>query len=309
MYLEIVKRLEIIKNAVAIEEDELIEMQLKKLKLFDLDEEVLQIIELIKTKHFETVPQRINQYRQDRVGVVLYEDEAVQALKYELKILENTLYVLTNEKNEYERQLNEFNAEYILRLGELIENILQLRYKHYANIVDEFPEFKDEAEEAENVYQDFKYSSKKQLDDLPNPLTDAEKKELKRLYRKASRLSHPDVVSDEFKSRGEITFKLLNEAYRKQNILRVKEILLYLENGQDFGIASDTVNDKEVLRSKIELLREHLQQIEIEISLIKEDDAFQSLQKIEDKEGYFINLEQQLTQELDSLEQNQETQS
>lgn len=305
MYLEIVKRLEIIKNAVAIEEDELIEMQLEKLKAFDLDQEVQQIIALIKSKHFETVPQRIDQYKQDRGGMINYETEAIQALKYELKILENTLYVLTNEKNEYERQLHEFNAEYILRLGDLIEEILSLRYRHYADMVDEYPEFKDEADKAENVYQNFKYSSKQQLDDLPNPLTDEEKKLLKVLYRKASRLSHPDVVSDEFKEQGEVAFKILNEAYRQQNITRVKEILLYLETEQNFGIASDTVNDKEILRNKIDLLREHLQQIETDIKLIKEDDTFQSLQDIGDWETYFVELEQQLTQELSSLQQNQ----
>ena len=98
MYLEIVKRLEIIKNAVAIEEDELIEMQLNKLKSFELNEDVQKIVDLLESKRFENIPQLINQYKQDRSGVIIYEDEAVQALKYELKVLENTLSVLTNEK-------------------------------------------------------------------------------------------------------------------------------------------------------------------------------------------------------------------
>ncbi|NOQ35407.1 MAG: hypothetical protein GQ569_05865 [Methylococcaceae bacterium] len=304
MYLEIVKRLEIIKNAVAIEEDELIEMQLNKLKSFELSEDVQKIVDLLESKRFENVPQLIDQYKQDRSGVIIYEDEAVQALKYELKVLENTLSVLTNEKNEYERQLHEFNAEYILHLGKIIEQILCLRYRHYADIVDEYPEFSSEAEEAEQAYESFKENSEQQLQDLPNTLNTEEKKELKDLYRKASRLSHPDVVNDEFKQQGEEVFKALNEAYRQQNLTRVKEILLHLETGQSFGIASDTVNDKEVLRKRIDLLREHLEQIEIDISSIKEDGTFKTLQNIPDWNDYFADLKQKLTQELSQLQQN-----
>lgn len=304
MYLEIIKRLEIIKSAVAIEEDELIAMQLKKLKAFELDKDALQIIKLIESKHFETVPQLIEQYRNNHSGVVIYEDEAIQALKYELKVLENTLNLLTNEKNEYERQLHEFNAEYILRLGSLIEQILYLRFHHYANIVKEHPELEKEAEKAEQMYESFKQNSAQQLQDLPTPLSETEKKELKVLYRKASRLSHPDVVNDEFKREGEDTFKALNEAYRQQNLTRVKEILLQLETGRRFGLASDTVNDKEILRKKIDLLREHLQQIEIEINVIKQDETFKNLQKIQNWDNYFADLEQQLAQELSLLQQN-----
>lgn len=304
MYLEIIKRLEIIKSAVAIEEEELIEMQLEKLKGFELDDRVLEIVTLIESRRFETVPGLIEQYKQDQSGLAVYEDEAVQGLKYELKILENTLNGLTNEKNEYERLLHEFNAEYILRLGALIEKILCLRYRHYAEMVDVYPEFAEEAEEAQKAYESFRQNNEEQLQDLPNTLTEDEKKELKELYRKASRLSHPDVVSDEFKQQGEEVFKSLNEAYRQQNLTRVREILLHLETGQSFGIASDSVSDKEILRKKIGILRQHLEQLEEEIKLIKEDETFKTLQKIKDREAYFAGLEQKLTEELASLQKN-----
>ena len=303
MYAEIVKRLEIIKSAVAIEEDELIAMQLLKLKTFDLDEQVQKIIYLIEEKRFETIVQLIEQYKQDRGGMVIYEDAAVQGLKYELKLLENNLNHLTNEKTEYERQLHEFNAEYVLRLGDLIEQILCLRFRYYADVIDDYPEFKPEAEVAEKAYESFKKESAQQLQDLPAQLSDDEKKQLKKLYRQASRLSHPDVVSDKFKQQGEKIFKVLNEAYRQQNLTQIKEILLSLESGQNFGIASDSVNDKVSLRAKIDLLRQHLQAIEKEVSLLKKDETFKSLQRISDWECYFNDLEIKLKQELTKLQE------
>lgn len=301
MYLEIIKRLEIINNAISISEDDLIAMQLNKLKSLAVDEEVQNIIDLIESKHFENISQLIHQYKQNHHGVVFFEDEAVQMLKYELKVLENSLNALTEEKNEYERQLHEFNAEYVLRLGGLIEQILCLRFTHYTKIATEQPEFGVEAEDARQRYESFKQSSTEQLQDMPNSLTEEQKKELKNLYRKASRLSHPDVVSDEFKQQGEQIFKALNEAYRQQNLIRVKEIMLSLEAMQSFTAASDTVSSKAILRQKTDLLRAKIAQIEMEINLINEDETFKTLARIADWDIYFNSMAKKLELELKQL--------
>jgi hypothetical protein len=301
MYLEIIKRLEIISNAIAIEEDDLITMQLLKLKTLALDTQVQQIVDLIEAKQFENISYLIQHYKQHYKGIVFFEDDAIQGLKYELKVLENLLNRLTTQKNEYERQLHEFNAEYVLQLGGLLEQVLRLRCYHYARMVKEQPELRAEADEAKQQYETFKQSSFEQMQNLPNALTEEQKKELKRLYRKASRLSHPDVVSDEFKQQGETIFKALNEAYRQQNLIRVKEIALALESGQSFGIASDTVTNKVLLRQKIELLRSRIGQTEAEIQLIKEDEAFKMLEKITDWDVYFDDLTKKLEAELKQL--------
>lgn len=53
----ILKRLDIIKNAVAMEDDELIAMQVAKLEELPLDAKVMQILALISTKRFQYVIQ------------------------------------------------------------------------------------------------------------------------------------------------------------------------------------------------------------------------------------------------------------
>ena len=62
----ILKRLDIIKNAVAMEDDELIAMQIAKLQALPLNEKVKQILALITTKRFQYVIQLIEQH--DRMG-------------------------------------------------------------------------------------------------------------------------------------------------------------------------------------------------------------------------------------------------
>ena len=52
-----------------------------------------------------------------------YEDKELQSLKLELKILEKKLQKHSAEKNEYLNNIDEFNAQYNLKLGELIQKL------------------------------------------------------------------------------------------------------------------------------------------------------------------------------------------
>jgi hypothetical protein len=77
MHNDILKRLDIIKNAVAIEDEELIAMQIAKLQVLPLDEKVKQILALISTKRFQYVIQLIEQYKHDNSGVMVFQDPQI----------------------------------------------------------------------------------------------------------------------------------------------------------------------------------------------------------------------------------------
>ena len=55
-------------------------------------------------------------------------------------------------------------------------------------------------------------------------LTHKEKKELKNLYRRARRLCHPDLLSEQLVFLGTEIFKELQLAYESNNLFKVKEI-------------------------------------------------------------------------------------
>ena len=59
--------------------------------------------------------------------IIKYTDTELQSLKEELLKLEIKLQSLSDEKNEYLRDIEDFNLQYNLYLGELIENILRLK--------------------------------------------------------------------------------------------------------------------------------------------------------------------------------------
>jgi chromosome segregation ATPase len=378
---QILKRLELIKTSISIEDHEIIELQISKLSTMAIDDDVRNILEKLSNNDFGSVMVDIESYLVRYSGVVIYEDKEIQGLKLELKVLENQLQELSEQKSEYLNELNEFNTQYTLRLGELIQNILKIKkdikYRffkakedEFQNVMDGYEEAKDEYkelkiqkealekelseidefddrydelyeelqklkveleakeqevnqkrkkakeakeefeddevtkeyEESEEDYEEFsnEYESVKKQDRFE--LNEEEKAELKKLFRKASKLCHPDIVADELKEQATAIMQQLNDAYSKKDLERVKEILANLEKGIIFDFASDTIKDKELLKEKIKDVRERMDALKEEIEEIKSNESFTIIQETDDLDEYFDKLKSDLQEELDRLQ-------
>ena len=290
MHITLLKRLDIIKNAVAMEDEELIAMQIAKLEVMPLDAQVAQIVALIKAQKFQDVIQLIEQYKCDSMGLVLFDDPQIQGLKLELKLLEINLNDKSDEFAELERVLNEFNNEYYMRLGSLIQAILKLKIGQ-----------SEQDPQAQQEYEEFTHEFEQQKNDPIQELSPDQQQELKIAYRNASKLCHPDKLPDEFKSQGTEIFKELARAYRNQNLSRVNEILQQLQSGKPFKNASEIINNKEELLAKIASLRLRLTQLESEINALIQSEQYQKIIAIKDREAYFAGLEKELCEELHDL--------
>ncbi|MEI6270425.1 MAG: hypothetical protein WCP01_16235 [Methylococcaceae bacterium] len=95
---------------------------------------------------------------------MVFQDPQIQGLKLELKLLENRLNELTDTQADLERQINEFNSEYMQRLDSLIEAILKKR----AELLSDDPV---EQQEAKQDYENFERSYQQQIKDAPQTLT------------------------------------------------------------------------------------------------------------------------------------------
>lgn len=293
MQNEILKRFDIIKNAIAIGEVELIELQIKKLEAMLLDEKAQHIFTLIHTKKFQDVIELIDQYRHEGNRLTVYEDPQIHGLKLELKILNNRLIELTEIEAEIDRKINEFNTEYMRRLGDLIDEILRIQIALCNDEADK--------QDAERDYEEFERSYQHQMDDAVQHLTDNEKQQLKTAFRQASRLCHPDKLSDEFKKQGETYFKRLINAYHRQDLHQVEAILHELQTGTKAKNLPEQFSDKQYLQNKIESLNKKIAHLEAEITNIKNGETYQLIQEITDFEIYFSDLKKELKAELKSL--------
>lgn len=383
---QILKRLELIKTSIAIEDEEIIELQIAKLSPMGVDADVKNILEKLSNHDYGSVIADIESYLVRYSGVVVYEDKEIQGLKLELKVLENQLQELSEQKNDYLNELNEFNTQYTLRLGELIQNILNLKkeiqYRFYKAKEAVFQSIMEEYEEAKEEYQELKTqkeelekeisnidefddrydelyeelqelkveleakeqevnqkrkNAKEAKEELDNDedseeyeafeedykefssqyetvkkqdrfeLNEEEQAELKKLFRKASKLCHPDIVADELREQATDLMQQLNDAYSKKDLKKIREILYNLENGKTFDIASDTINDKERLKEKIKDVRERIDGLKEEIDEIKSDETYLIIQDVDDLDSYFDRLKSELQEEYDRLQNDTTT--
>lgn len=342
---QILKRLEIIQSSIAIEDEEIIELQIIKLKKIDIDEEVKNIFKYLENRDFSTAIKLIENYLSKYSGIVEYIDPQIQGLKLELKSLEEKLQNLAIEKTEYLKDIEEFNIQYNIHLGDIIKSILSLKkeilYKktiNYQKIKDTyeeeiktFDETKDtitelkqtisELEEAlENIDKDDEnydeiykacqelqeelenledelYSQEQKLDETKEQLEDDELfneyEDVKSAYEEF------DNEYEHIKDNQKDTIKLNDD---EKDITKVKEILLKLETGTSFEVSSNSIEDKEILKAKIEEFKKTIQELKNKIEEIKSDDTFVTISSLDDWDIYFEGLKKDLEEEKEKLE-------
>jgi len=270
-----IKRLEIIKNAIELEDDDIIRSQLKRLKEEAFDDDLLSIVAALEQKNYTAALRATPPGLQSPRAVTPWRDPQLAASKLELKALEERLRDLIDRRNARVQQLDEFNDLYFSRLGPLMQQILALRKtlaelnlrrqqaetrrreedyrrcqdymaqavevlttltrrwrdlpadsvqaaearKHLqqqsnliANLLAEAMELetgltreeeparqaRDEANEEYKKYREQHHDAEVRLR-KGKDLSEEDRNELKRLWRQASKLCHPDLVADDLK--------------------------------------------------------------------------------------------------------------
>jgi hypothetical protein len=291
---KIIKRLEILKNYILLEDIEELDRETLKLKEYSFNNDLSEIIEDVKKDEFASAINKIQSFISKNQQLSVWNDPEISALKLEIKNLENQLTGYDNEKIELEKLLSEFQYRHSIELGEIILDILKLRKLKFKDDKEKF----DEAENDEKDYQDqFDSDKEKEIFEL----NDEEKIELKKKFRKATVLCHPDKVSDEYKSAAQDIFIELKNAYDSNNLKRVIEILEDLEKGNYFNSKSDMISEKELLKVAIAKLRKQIEKLELEIISIKQSDTFKTIINITNWDHYFQDTKQQLQVELQNL--------
>lgn len=302
---QILKRLELIKSSIALEDEEVISLQAAKLSAMDVDDAVGEILRKISESDYGSVVRDVDAYVSKYSGVMVYEDQELLGLRMELKSIESRVQSLSEQKDECLFTIHEFNTRYTASLGDLIQKILRAKADWlHEKITEDDPDIEAkqaEYKEAERVFEEFCEESDEIREEEWRELSVEERAALKKAYREASRLCHPDLVADELKDQAHEIMQQLNEAYLKRDLKRVQNLLSALKSGAGFDLASDTITDKAVLRSKIDAMREKMQSLRREVEALKTEETFEIIQGLDDWDAYFDNIRQQLTEEYDML--------
>ena len=291
---KIIKRLEILKNHIILEDLEELKKQTLKLSEYDFNTDLLEIINDIQNEEFASAVTKIQNFINQNQQLAIWDDPEIAALRLEVKILENQLNGYENEKIELEKLLSDFHHRHTIELGDIILEILKLRKLKYKDD-------KEKHQEAEEDYDQYSKDIKEEKKKPKFDLTDEEKIELKKKFRKATFMCHPDKVGDEFKNAAQKIFVDLKAAYEANDLKKVTEILNNLENGNFFKSMSDTISEKDKLLSASAKLRMQIKTLESEITSIKQSETYKTISEIADWDAYFKKTRELLEQELQEL--------
>ncbi|MBU1873402.1 DUF1669 domain-containing protein [bacterium] len=304
-------RLEAIKNVIFLEDEEDIVFQTSKLKKllqkYSLDENKIidqasTIEDFLSRKRYEKAIKLIENFLSQFRKVILYVNQEIPALKLEIKALELQINSLENEKTDLEKTIREFEIRHNRELGAIVLKILELRKRRLKVEAEKDSAKQNEYEEAEKDYSEYQSDFSEIQSEKYSKLSSEDEIEIKKIFRKASKLCHPDVVNDEQKEKAEKIFADLNKAYKENDIKTVMIILYNLEDGNFFVSKSDSIKESDQLRMKVmelELIRDELIK---SISLIKESETYQTIAEIKDWDIYFKETHEKLVNELRNLE-------
>lgn len=292
---KVIKRLEILKNYVILEDDEDIERESRKLSVYQFQQDIAQIIRALSQNAFSQAVELIDEFIKRNHQIVVYGEVDIAALKLEIRHLEHQLNAYDDEKTELEKTLMLFQHRHTKELGKYISRLLHLRKLKFVWDDEKFAE----AEQDEREYhQQLEEENAKEI----QTLNEDDQKALKRAYKKASILCHPDKVAEEMKKEATETFTKLKQAYEENNLALVQEILDDLEQGNFFKSRTASISEKEKLQLEIRRLREKIQALETEIYTIKESEEYQTISEIEDWDEYFDRIREQLKDEIERIE-------
>lgn len=297
---EIVNRLEIIKDYLIINNIDEVNKITKTIKKYEFNFDLQQINQNIKDGNYEkaiiTIQNFLNKYDQ----LALWSKSEIISLKLELKFLEDKLSSLIYIRVESEKTLSGFHHRHTIEFGEIILEILRLKKL----------KFKDDKELLEEAQQDeieYKVQVEIEKEKKVYEVSEDQKAKIKNLYIMAVVLCTPDKFSNEpieIQKMAEEIFIELNEANEKNDIKRIEEILLNLENGILSLSIGNKIDDKEKLKANIMRLKEKILTIEDQIIGIKESDTFKFINEITDWDEYFRDTKERLEKELGKLNQS-----
>lgn len=300
---KIIKRLEILKNYILLEDIEELNKETSKLTEYNFNSDLQEIFDDVQNEEFASAINKIQNFISKNQQLSIWTDPEIAALKLEIKNLENQLNGYGNEKIELEKLLSEFQHRHTIELGDIILDILKLRKL-------KFKSDKTKYEEAENDERQYREQVDTEKEKEIYELTDEQKLELKKKFRKATVLCHPDKFANEpieIQKQAEEIFKELNEANSKNDLQKVSEILANLEKGILSTRKGDKLTDKDKLRETVNRLRVKAKILETDIITIKQSETFKTIINIDDWDVYFNRTKEKLQRELEEL--NQEIES
>ena len=304
------RRLEVVRNLLLLGEQDEIGPQIHKLRVATEMPSMGRLIDALNSGQFETVLALIDEHLHKATALIVADDAEIGRLRFELSVLEVRLESLSDEKAELERRIITFNRRHDEVLGDVIQRLLQARVE-LARIdarQQEEAAAREKADaaarDAEEVFADYsrQHENLRNEDPLPS-LNERDERALKDIYRKACNLCHPDKFREDRTEAAHRAFTDLQDAYKANDLARVREIHISLTSRGLPDTRSTTLCTVDALKAAVAEMEYTIARAVMELKALQRSDANRLLESAGSSaadwqkffEGQLVMLEQEVT--------------
>ena len=301
--VDFLKKLEIVKTLLGIGDTEFIHLRLKEFENFLEDKNISFIHKTLKENKFEEALELIKSFTQFHQELRECIDPPIDNYRREIQLLEDEIAALSNEFSETQKMLHKFSKMHTDVLGDLLQQLLyqnKIKSEFEAKENEKDKEKQEEFEEAKKDYEEYSESHQEAKKQKLTVLSKVEQKELKKLYRQTSLKCHPDRVVDELHDQAEEIFVELNQAYKANDLEKVREIAQQLKSGIMLP-KSEGITELKKLESTYKSLTQKMNTWQEKLDALKNDPSYKAVNSIENWESYFEEKKEVLNQQLKRL--------
>ncbi|QMW03022.1 J domain-containing protein [Spirosoma foliorum] len=224
----------------------------------------------------------------------------------QIRALEAQIALLEEEKAACQYQIDRYYRLFRLQLGDLLTQTVELQLTLSLRKAAQTGRRSD-AETAKAWQDTFEKTNRAVREAVAHQPTDFDEiaeREIRRLYRQAVMLAHPDRhVNDPDRMAQATTYMArLNDAYQRRDLTTVRQLVQDLNDGLLFITRPETNLDLEALREWHQRLVGRQAGLQTEVNHLKATEAYQCIANDIDLIAHFANLREQMQQQLVHLQ-------
>ncbi len=233
---------------------------------------------------------------------------AKAALLAQIRALEPQIARLEEEKAGCQYQIDRYYRLFRLYLGDLLTQMVELQMQLALRRATQTGRRSD-AEEAQNWRDRFEQTNqavREAMAHQPTNLGETDEHELRRLYRQAVTVAHPDRHTNDPDRTAQATAYMmqLNDAYKRRDLITIRRLVQELDKGRLFTTQPETSYDLDELQQWYQRLTDRQTVLQTEIDQLKTDDAYQLMMANTDLMSHFSVLRDNMLHQIDHLQRN-----
>lgn len=224
----------------------------------------------------------------------------------QIRVLETQIAQLEEEKARCQYLIDQYYRLFRLNLGDLLTQTVDLQMQLAVRRAGQTGRRSDreEAQSWRDRFSQTNQTVREAIAHQPVDLDEATERELRRLYRQAVTLAHPDRHANDPDRMAQATGYMmrLNEAYQRRDLTAVRQLVRELNDGHLFTAQPETALDWEALQQRHQQLIDRQTALQTEIDQVQRDEGYQRMTGNSNLTDHFTQLRQQMLQQIDHLQ-------